>query len=188
MDIRTPVATFYGDHVEKFLPAWTAQVDALRARFGEKIQEVLMPGPSPTDVPVIFVELSSIVELLSFLRDEATFKYEFLSDITATDEGGAPRFNVVYQLFSHKFKNRIRVKVRVNEEQEVPSAVKVWPGADWAEREVWDMFGIRFTGHPNLRRILMDERWEGHPLRKDYPLRGYQVFFEPNPVQEDLLK
>ena len=110
------------------------------------------------------------------MKSEPGFEYGFLSDLTATDEEIAPRFEMVYNLFSTRHKWRIRLKVRVREDEEVPTAIPVWPGANWAEREVWDMYGIRFKGHPDLRRILMDERWEGHPLRKDYPLRGYQIF------------
>ena len=126
------------------------------------------------------------------MKTEQGFEYGFLSDITAIDqepvlESGMPRFEVVYNLYSLATKARIRVKTRVADGEEVPTAIPIWPGANWAEREVWDMFGIRFTGHPDLRRILMDERWEGFPLRKDYPLRGYQVFTEPETINQELL-
>jgi NADH-quinone oxidoreductase subunit C len=84
-------------------------------------------------------------------------------------------------------KHRIRVKTRVPEGQDVATASGLWKGADWAEREVYDMFGIKFRGHPDLRRILMDERWVGHPLRKDYPLKGYQLFPEPENIHRELL-
>jgi NADH:ubiquinone oxidoreductase subunit C len=82
----------------------------------------------------------------------------------------------VYQLFSLKFLDRIRVKVRLNEGEECPSMVVLWKAANWLEREVWDMYGVKFTGHPNMTRIMLDQRWVGHPQRKDYPIKKYQRF------------
>jgi NADH/F420H2 dehydrogenase subunit C len=111
----------------------------------------------------------------------------FFTDITATDEEADLRFEVIYNLFSTQHHWRIRVKVRVEESEDVPSAVSVWKGANWAEREIFDMFGVRFKDHPNLRRILMDQRWVGHPLRKDYPLKGYQIFTDAEAVDPSLL-
>jgi NADH-quinone oxidoreductase subunit C len=187
MDIRTSVPTNYGDWLSKFGETWTSQVAQLRAKFSAQVQEVKMPGSSPTDVPIVYVAKDSIVEVLQFLKTEPGFEYTFLSDITATDEEVSPRFDIVYNLFSPQHGWRIRIKARVEEGEEIPTAVSVWAGANWAEREVFDMFGVRFKGHPDLRRILMDERWQGHPLRKDYPLRGYQVFTEPMDVDPKLL-
>ena len=89
---------------------------------------------------------------------------------------------------SFETKARIRVKIKIAEDESVPTLIPLWEGANWAEREIFDMFGIHFEGHPDLRRILMDQRWEGHPLRKDYPLRGYQVFLTPEPLDPELLK
>src|SRR6185312_11439633 len=163
-----------------------------QARFSSAIEEVRMPVEHPVEVPVVYVKKDTLIGVLSFMKTEQGFEYGFLSDITAIDqepgvEAGMPRFEVVYNLYSLTTKARIRVKTRVADGEEVPTAIPIWPGANWAEREVWDMFGIRFTGHPDLRRILMDERWEGFPLRKDYPLRGYQVFTEPEPINQRLL-
>lgn len=188
MDIRTQYSGQLNESAEKDLQVWKSQIELVQSSLGADLESTRLPGADPTDVPILFVKKESVVKALLLLRDHPELQYQFLSDITATDEGANPRFNVVYQLFSLNRKSRIRVKVRVAEGDEVPTAVEVWPGANWAEREVWDMFGIRFTGHPDMRRILMDERWQGHPLRKDYPLRGYQVFFEPSAVQEELLK
>lgn len=188
MDIRTPIPTNGGDWLAKFGEGWKAQVDTLKQKFGAKIVEVRMPPDYPTDVPIVYVEKDAIVEILTFVKKESGFEYGFLSDITATDEEVEPRFEVVYNLFSHSRKWRIRFKVRAREGEEVPTLTGVWTGADWAEREVFDMFGVRFAGHPDLRRILMDERWVGHPLRKDYPLRGYQVFTEPEDIETRLLE
>jgi NADH-quinone oxidoreductase subunit C len=139
-------------------------------------------------VPILFVSKDKVVEVLRELKEGGDFQYEFLADITATDEEVEPRFEVVYNIASLSTGARIRLKVRVRDGEEVPTATGVWDGANWAEREIWDMFGVRFSGHPDLRRILMDERWKGHPLRKDYPLRGYQLFPDTQPINVDLLK
>lgn len=187
MDIRTPVPTIYGDFVAKFGETWKTQVAGLQQKFGSAIEEVRMPPDYPTDVPIVYVKKEALVEVIAFLKNEPGFEYSFLADITATDEEIEPRFEVVYNLFSLNRKWRIRVKTRVRENEEVPTLVRVWEGANWAEREVFDMFGVKFAGHPDLRRILMDERWEGHPLRKDYPLRGYQIFPTPMPIRPELL-
>ena len=188
MDIRNPIPTNGGDWLARFQEIWKKQVEILQQKFGDTIEEVRMPPHAPTDVPVIFVKKDQIVEVMNFVKTSPEFDYNFLVDITATDEEIDPRFEVVYQLFSYTNKNRIRFKVRVSEGDEVPTLVSVWTGANWAEREVFDMFGVRFKGHPDLRRILMDVRWQGHPLRKDYPLRGYQLFTEAEPVDPGLLE
>lgn len=187
MDVRQPISTNGGDWLTKFGESWKSQVTQLKEKFGNRVLEILMPTDYPTDVPILFVKKEALIEILQYLKAEPGFAYNFLSDITATDEETDPRFHVVYNLFSHESKARIRVKIRVSDGEEVPTAVSVWRGADWAEREVFDMFGIKFKGHPDLRRILMDVRWEGYPLRKDYPLRGYQIFTEPEPVDPELL-
>ena len=189
MDIRKPISTNGGDWFAKFGELWKTQVAGLKEKFGPQILEVRMPMDYPTDVPIIYVKNDAVVDLLQFLKSEVGYEYAFLSDLTATDETPRdPRFEVVYNLFSHTKKARIRVKIRVSEGEEAPTAISVWPGANWAEREVFDMFGIRFRGHPDLRRILMDNRWQGHPLRKDYPLRKYQIFTEPMEADPSLLK
>ena len=102
--------------------------------------------------------------------------YRFLSDVTAVDWFPTePRFAVVYHLCCHERKERLRLQARLRGDQpEIPSVVPVWSAANWYEREVFDLFGIQFVGHPHLRRILMPEDWEGHPLRKDYPVTGYR--------------
>lgn len=102
--------------------------------------------------------------------------YNFFEDCTAVDwYPSEPRFQVTYHIVSHSLKQRIRLAVLVNgEDPAVPSITSVWPSANFYEREVWDLFGIRFTGHPNLTRIMMPTDWEGHPLRKDYPVEGYR--------------
>lgn len=188
MDVRHPIPTNGGNWITKFGEAWATQTAQLKEKFGNVIEEVRMPPAYPTDVPIVYVKKDSIIEVLRFLKEQPGFEYGFLADITATDEQADLRFEVVYNLFSLAHKYRIRVKVRVPENVEVPTAVSVWKGANWAEREIYDMFGIKFKGHPDLRRILMDERWVGHPLRKDYPLKGYQIFTEPQVVDPTLLE
>jgi NADH-quinone oxidoreductase subunit C len=189
MDIRTPVSTIYGDWLAKWGEIWKSQIAKLQEKFGGKIEQAMMPGEHPTDVPILYVQKEAIVDVLRFMKEDSDFGYEFLSDLTATDEHGLrePRFDVVYNLYAIQHGWRIRLKCKVADGEDLPSAIAVWPGANWPEREVWDMFGIKFRGHPDLRRILMDERWQGHPLRKDYPLRGYQLYTEPQQVHEELL-
>jgi NADH-quinone oxidoreductase subunit C len=188
MDINTPVSTIYGSHREKYAETWKKQIAELQSKFGAAIEETRVPGDFPTEVPIIYVKKESIIAVLDFMRTAPGFEYGFLADLTATDEEVEPRFEVVYQLLSHSNMARIRVKTRVSEGQEVPTATKIWMAANWPEREVWDMFGIKFTGHPHMRRILMDERWVGHPLRKDYPLRGYQIFPDTPAPKADLVE
>jgi len=112
-----------------------------------------------------------IVEICRFLRDDASLAFDFLADVTAVDYlGSTPRFEVVYHLKSLTHGHRLRIKARVSEDDaRIDSVVGVWRGADWLERETYDLYGIRFQGHPDLRRIYLYEEFEGHPLRKDYP-------------------
>jgi NADH-quinone oxidoreductase subunit C len=124
-----------------------------------------------------------LLALLRWLRDAEGARFDFLSDLTATDwPARAERFDVVYCLYSVPRRDRVRVKVRVADGGHVPSVTALWPAANWFEREVFDMFGVRFAGHPDLRRILMPDQWEGHPQRKDYPLEGPGELLLENPV------
>jgi len=123
---------------------------------------------------VLFTDVNHIVPLLAFLRDDENCLFSQLVDVTAVDYPNRPaRFEVVYNLLSLKKNLRIRVKLPVEEGVGVPSSVEVYPAANWFEREVWDMYGIFFMYHPDLRRILTDYGFEGHPQRKDFPLTGY---------------
>ena len=128
------------------------------------------------DEMTIYVDRSDIREACALLRDDTACPFNFLSDVTCLDwYPSEPRFEVVYHLLSIPNKERIRLKVRLDSSSPaVDSITPVWPGANFFEREVFDLFGIRFTGHPYLRRLLMPEDWEGHPLRKDYPVEGYR--------------
>jgi NADH-quinone oxidoreductase subunit C len=124
----------------------------------------------------IYVERSSLREACALLRDDSSCPFNFLSDVTCVDwYPSEPRFEVIYNLLSIPQKERVRIKVRLNgDSPALESVTSVWPAANFFEREVYDLFGIRFTGHPYLRRIQMPENWEGHPLRKDYPVEGYR--------------
>ena len=122
-----------------------------------------------------------IPDALRLLRDDPELAFEMLSDLTCVDYlGEEPRFELVYHLYSVKRNHRVRIKSRVPEQDpEIASLVSLWPSADWMEREVWDLYGIRFRGHPDLRRILLYEEFEGHPLRKDYPKEKRQPLVGP---------
>jgi NADH-quinone oxidoreductase subunit C len=128
------------------------------------------------DEMTIYVEQSNLREACVLLKEDPACPFNFLSDITCVDwYPSEPRFEVIYHLLSIPHKERVRLKVKLNSSAPaVESLTSVWPGANYFEREVFDLFGVRFTGHPYLRRILMPEDWEGHPLRKDYPVEGYR--------------
>jgi NADH-quinone oxidoreductase subunit C len=124
-------------------------------------------------------ELSVTVPREAVREAAATVKaagYNFLEDLTAVDWlPSIPRFQITYQILSHQFRDYIRLRVMVDEEDpSLESLTPIWPSANYYEREVFDLFGIRFGGHPNLRRIMMPDEWKGHPLRKDYPVEGYR--------------
>jgi len=128
------------------------------------------------DELTIHIERGSIRQACALLKDDPACPFNFLSDVTCVDWYPAePRFEVVYHLLSIPKKERVRLKVRLDSASPVvESMTSVWPGANYFEREIFDLFGVRFSGHPSLRRILMPEDWEGHPLRKDYPVEGYR--------------
>ncbi len=137
-----------------------------------------------------------VVTLLTLLRDDPTCRFRQLMDVCGVDHLERPeRFDVVYHLLSPRFNRRVRVKLRTDEDHPVPSVVPVFSSAGWFEREAWDLFGILFSDHPDLRRILTDYGFEGHPLRKDFPLTGYvevryddeqkRVIYEPVKLTQD---
>jgi len=136
--------------------------------------EVLQDGKLDRGELTLVIDRNWIDRTGTFLKGSRG--YSFLSDITAVDWWPSePRFEVVYHLFSPERKTRLRLKCRVSEEEPVlPTVSTVWSAANWYEREVFDLFGVRFHNHPNLVRILLPEDWEGHPLRKDYPVTGYR--------------
>jgi len=137
-----------------------------------------------------------LLALLDFLKKDAVSECQQLVDITAVDYPSRPnRFEVIYNLLSLTRNHRIRVKISLAEDEFVPSATALWPVANWFEREIWDLYGVFFAGHPDLRRILTDYGFDGHPLRKDFPLTGYielryddeqkRVVYEPVKLTQD---
>lgn len=131
----------------------------------------------------IIVAAARILDVARQLRDAPDAAFDLCSDVTATDwPQRAERFDVTYCLYSTRHRHRVRVKTRVAEAQPFASVTSVWPAANWLEREVFDMFGVNFTGHPDRRRILMPEDWQGYPQRKDYPLEGPGELLMENPL------
>ncbi|KAH9947676.1 F420H2 dehydrogenase, partial [Amylocystis lapponica] len=146
----------YGSYLTQCLPKYIQQFSVLR------------------DELTLYICPSGVVPVLTFLRDHSQCQFKSCMDISGVDfPERSKRFEVVYHLLSVKFGGRIRVKTYAGEADTVPTAIEVFRGADWYEREVWDLFGVFFNGHPDLRRILTDYGFEGHPLRKDFPLTGY---------------
>lgn len=132
----------------------------------------------------VVVKREALVDMMRFLKEDPELDFNILMDLSAVDYlafgESRPRFEVVYHLYSLRKNHRLRLKVPVDEKDPaVATLTGIWPAADWYEREVWDMFGIRFTGHPNLKRILMYEEFTGHPLRKDYPVNKRQPLIGP---------
>jgi NADH/F420H2 dehydrogenase subunit C len=147
-------------------------LDRLRERFGDQILST-----DPRSIPpTAEVRRERIAEILRFLRDEPDAAFDCLLDVCGVDylnRGAAERFAVVYHLLSFPHRRLLRLRAFVPEgDPEIDSAAGLWPAADWAEREAFDLYGIRFRGHPNLCRILLPDTYEGYPLRKDYPLEG----------------
>ncbi|WP_339778970.1 NADH-quinone oxidoreductase subunit C [uncultured Thalassospira sp.] len=166
--------------------------DLLKAHFGADVIDTAYRYGELT----VVVKRESITNVLTFLRDDAGCLFKQLIDICGVDyPERTERFEVVYHLLSLKHNLRIRVKVTTDEETPVPTAVGVFNAANWFERETWDMYGVFFAGHPDPRRILTDYGFEGHPLRKDFPLTGYvevryddeqkRVVYEPVKLVQD---
>ena len=152
-------------------------INKLNTRFSESIVETHSYRGDDTAI----VRKEDLLEICTFLRDDKELLYNFMMDLTAVDYlGREPRFEVVYHLYSLTFNRRFRIKTRVSEaECSVDSIVSLWVSADWFEREAYDMYGIIFKGHPELRRILLYEDFQGHPLRKDYPIKKRQPLIGP---------
>ena len=167
-----------GDHVAAALPDDVVSVE-------QRLDELM-----------IGVTAGAVGKVLTFLRDDSQCEFKCLVDVCGVDwPDRERRFDVVYNLLSIKLNQRIRVKVETDEATPVPSAIPVFPSAGWYEREAWDLYGIFFSDHPDLRRLLTDYGFEGHPLRKDFPLTGYvevryddeqkRVVYEPVKLTQD---
>ena len=147
----------------------------------------------------VVVEAARIVDVAKFLRDDPNCRFVNITDITAVDyPAREKRFDVIYNFLSPTLNTRIRLKVHADETTQVPSIIDVFPGADWFEREAYDLYGVIFVGHPDMRRILTDYGFEGHPLRKDFPLTGFvevryddqekRVLYEPVRLNQEYRK
>ncbi len=146
----------------------------------KKVKDAIVEHTAVERDDRVQVKPDALLDVLKALKNEKDLSFEFLMDQTAVDYmGEEPRFEVIYQLYSMSHNYRLRVKTRVGgDTPQLPTATGLWKAADWFEREIWDMYGVRFEGHPNLKRLLMYEEFEGHPLRKDYPLKGHQPIVE----------
>ncbi len=146
--------------------------DPLLKRLQERFSEDILSGQSFLDQETYTVSLGALYDVLLLLRDDADSDYDYLVDFTALDYlGDEKRFCLVYHLYSHRRKSFVRVRCALAEGGSVPSVCSVWKTADWMEREVYDLFGIDFSGHPDLKRILLPDDWHGYPLRKDYDIK-----------------
>ena len=145
-------------------------IAALQSALGDRVLEA-KPQALP---PIVRLAPGALLEGLTLLRDRRELRFDFLSSVTAVHWPKRERpFEVVHHLYSTTKRQRLAVKIDLAEGEEAPTATGVWPAANWHEREVFDLFGIRFTGHPDMTRILMPDDWVGHPLRKEYPLEGH---------------
>ena len=178
---------------------WTQPKAALEEMLGlikPALASDLIESAIEHDELSLTVEPEAIVRVLTFLRDEPALVFKQLMDLCGVDyPDRETRFDVVYHLLSMHRNRRIRVKIRTDETTPVPSVTGVFPTAGWFEREAWDLFGVFFSGNPDLRRLLTDYGFEGHPLRKDFPLTGYvevryddeqkRVVYEPVKLRQD---
>ena len=151
---------------------WTSPlVEALKAKFGDQV----VKSYSFIGQNQIEIKKDRVVEIMTFLRDYGPSPFPYLVDETAVHWPKDESFELVYILYSFAANDRVRVKCRIKEWESIESVVAVWPTANWLEREVYDMFGVRYANHPNLKRILLPEDWQGFPLRKDYNVRLQDV-------------
>ena len=173
------------------------------AELGETIKASLPDAVTGCTVAfdqlTVAIEASRIVDVVKFLRDDPGCRFVGFIDVTAVDyPGREKRFDVVYHLLSPTLNERIRLRAQADESTQVPSIIEVFPGADWFERECYDLYGVIFTGHPDMRRLLTDYGFDGHPLRKDFPLTGFvevryddqekRVVYEPVRLNQEFRK
>lgn len=171
---------------------------SLQAKYiKDNFNDVNVVEPIVSNNLIIYTSKERIIDLLTFLRDDLQLSFKTLLDVFGADMLGlrTPRFEVIYNLLSYKLNNRLTIKVAIEDKQKVPSVEKIFSSANWYEREIFDMYGIEFSGHSDLRRILTDYNFEGHPLRKDFPLTGYHelryddekksIVYEPVKLQQE---
>jgi NADH-quinone oxidoreductase subunit C len=177
--------------------------DAKLTSLGETIAQALRGSVRASGIEhgvlVLETESDKIVDVVRFLRDDPRCRFVSFTDVTAVDYPGRERrFDVVYHFLSPTLNARIRIKLQASETTQVPSIIDVFPGADWFERETYDLYGVIFAGHPDMRRLLTDYGFDGHPLRKDFPLTGFvevryddqqkRVVYEPVKLNQEFRK
>jgi len=141
----------------------------------EQFKDFVSPYPNHTKEATVVAKKEKLLEVLKYLKTEDSLKFDYLSDLTAVHfPENDFQIVVVYHLYSTERKDSLRVKVELKDGETLESAVSIWPAANWMEREAYDLMGVKFENHPNLKRILLPDEWEGHPLRKEYPLGGPQ--------------
>ena len=157
---------------KKVLSYEDLEEDTLLQKLKEKFSEGIVSGQSFLKQPTYTVSVDCLYDVMMELKDSPDWDFDYLIDLTALDYlGDEQRFCMVYHLYSYKHDRLIRIKARISEEEAVPSVTSIWKTANWMEREVYDMFGIDFSGHDDLKRILLPDDWHGHPLRKDYDIK-----------------
>jgi len=177
--------------------------DSKRDALGQTVVAALGATASGYDVThgelTVAIDIQKIVAVVKTLRDDPRFRFVNFTDVTAVDYPGREnRFDVVYHFLSPVLNERIRLRGEASETTQVPSIIDVFPGADWFERETYDLYGVIFTGHPDMRRLLTDYGFDGHPLRKDFPLTGFvevryddqekRVVYEPVKLNQEFRK
>jgi len=176
-----------------------AKLDALGLTIVEALPGAALSHRVAFNQLDVTVELSRIVDIMRVLRDDPRLRFVNIIDVTAVDYPGREnRFDVVYHLLSPTLNERVRLRGEASETTQVPSIIDVFPGADWFEREAYDLYGVIFTGHPDMRRLLTDYGFEGHPLRKDFPTTGFlevryddqekRVVYEPVRLNQEFRK
>lgn len=162
------------------MPGESKNLEMVKKRFGD----VIIDSHSFRGDDTVIIKKQHILDVCGFLRDESALSFDFMMDLTVVDylnqSDRSERFEVVYHFYSSKLNHRLRVKAPVPESDcTIDSIISLWIGADWFEREAYDMYGITFNNHPNMKRILLYEEFEGHPLRKDYPITKRQPLIGP---------
>ncbi len=176
-----------------------AKLDALGLTIVEALPGAALEHRVSFNQLDVVVKVEKIVEIVRFLRDDPRFRFVNIVDVTAVDYPGRElRFDVVYHLLSPPLNERVRLRAYAGEATQVPSIIDVFPGADWFERETYDLYGVMFVGHPDMRRLLTDYGFDGHPLRKDFPLTGFvevryddqekRVVYEPVRLNQEFRK
>ncbi len=168
----------------------------LKAHIESSLKDEVISASIAFDELTFSIHVDQLIRVLMFLKEDPETRFQSLMDISGVDyPERTSRFDIVYHLLSYTNNFRVRVKIAVDEDTPVASAIGVYPTAGWFEREIWDLFGVMFSGHPDLRRILTDYGFQGHPLRKDFPLTGYvelrysekqkRIVYEPVQLTQD---